>query len=112
MVWIFQTTASTLITALNSVVLLTGGAQAQNIYWQVGSSATLGAGSDFAGSILAQTSITLNNGATVDGRVLALNGSVSFDNNTLTVPEAGTLQLLGLGLASLVTLRRKHMTLN
>lgn len=83
-VWIFQV-GSTLITASGSSVSLLGGAQACHIFWQVGSSATLGTGSSFAGSILALTSITLNTGATVDGRVLARNGAVVLDANSITV---------------------------
>jgi hypothetical protein len=84
-VFIFKT-ASTLISANNSNVVLTGGAQACNVFWQVGSSATLGTGSNFRGSILALTSITLVTGANVDGRVLARNGSVTLDSNTITKP--------------------------
>jgi len=81
-VWIFQT-GSTLLTASNSSVSLINGADACHIFWQVGSSATLGTGTDFAGTIIALTSITLNTGATVDGRVLALNGAVTMDGNTI-----------------------------
>ncbi len=84
-VFIFQA-GSTLITASNSTVQLTGGAQACNVFWQVGSSATLGTGSSFSGSILALTSATVQTGTTVSGRVLARNGQVSLDNNTITVP--------------------------
>ncbi|WP_326823064.1 ice-binding family protein [Streptosporangium sp. NBC_01756] len=83
-VFIFQT-ASTLITAAASTVTLTGGAQACNVFWQVGSSATLGATTDFAGDILALTSITVGSGVTVDGRTLAHNGTVSLDANTITL---------------------------
>ncbi len=81
-VFIFQM-ESTLVTASNSVVLLTNGALACNVFWQVGSSATIGTGSSFVGSILALTSITLTTGATVDGRVLARNGAVTLDTNTI-----------------------------
>lgn len=81
-VWIFQT-GSTLLTASNSSISLINGADACNIFWQVGSSATLGTGTDFAGTIMALTSITLNTGATVDGRALALNGAVTMDGNTV-----------------------------
>jgi hypothetical protein len=82
-VFIFQM-ESTLITASASDVNLINGAQACNVFWQVGSSATLGTGSSFSGNILALTSITLNTGATVEGRVLARNGSVTLDTNTIT----------------------------
>ncbi len=72
-VFIFQA-GSTLITASNSSVVLTGGVQASNVFWQVGSSATLGSGASFTGNILALTSITLTTGASVDGRALAATG--------------------------------------
>lgn len=84
-VFIFQA-GSTLITASHSTVLLSGGAQACNVFWQVGSSATLGTNTTFVGTILALTSATVNTGATVVGRVLARNGQVSMDSNTITVP--------------------------
>ena len=83
-VWIFQT-GSTLTTASGSNVSLLGGAQACHIFWQIGSSATLGTATNFAGNILALTSITLNTGATVDGSVLARNGAVVLDANSITV---------------------------
>lgn len=79
-VFIFQI-GSALTTATNSSINLINGAQACNVYFQVGSSATIGVGTDFVGTILALTSITLNTGATVDGRALARNGSVTLDSN-------------------------------
>lgn len=82
-VFIFQV-ASTLITATSSNVSLINGAQACNVYWQVGSSATLGTGSTFVGSILALTSISATTGATLQGRALARNGAVTLDSNTFT----------------------------
>ena len=82
-VFIFKT-ASTLITAGSSSVVLTNGAQACNVFWQVGSSATLGTNSTFKGNILALTSATLTTGANVEGRVLARNGAVTLDTNTVT----------------------------
>lgn len=114
-VWIFQA-GSTLITASDSTVNLINGADACDVFWQVGSSATLGTDSYFVGSILALTSITLTTGAEVDGRVLARNGAVTLDSNTITrsncdtpsVPETGsTLLLLGSVLTGLAHLRRK-----
>lgn len=86
-VWIFQA-ESALNTAVNSQVELINGAQSANIFWQVGSSATLGVGSNFSGSILAHTSITLNTGVDLSGRALALTGAVTLDTNTITTPAA------------------------
>ena len=83
-VFIFQAPASTLITASASDVILTGSAQACNVVWQVGSSATLGTGSSFTGDILALQSITVNHGATVNGRTLARNAAVTLDQNTIS----------------------------
>ncbi len=88
-VFIFQA-GSTLITASNSTVALTGAAQACNVFWQVGSSATLGTGSNFSGSVLALTSATVQTGTTVSGRVLARNGQVSLDDTAITVPACAT----------------------
>ena len=82
-VFVFQM-ASTLVTASASTVNLVNGAQACNVFWQVGSSATLGTSSSLRGSILALTSITLNTGATIEGRALARNGAVTLDTNTIT----------------------------
>ena len=82
-VFIFQTD-STLITASGSTVSLVNGAQACNVFWQVGSSATLGTGSVFAGNILALTSISVTNGVLVHGRALARNGAVTLDDDTFT----------------------------
>lgn len=83
--WIFQI-GSTLTTATASGVLLTNGATARNVIWQIGSSATLGTDTAFAGRILAATSITVNAGATVNGQTLARDGSVTLDTNTVTRP--------------------------
>ena len=84
-VFIFQA-GSTLVTASNSTVRLIGRAQACNVFWQVGSSATLGTDTTFVGSVLALTSASVQSGTTVAGRVLARNGQVSLDDNTITVP--------------------------
>lgn len=84
-VFVFQV-ASTLTTASASNISLVNGAQACNVYWQVGSSATLGTASTFKGSILALTSITATTDATVEGRALARNGAVTLDNNVFTAP--------------------------
>ena len=73
--------ASTLTTASASSVLLTNGAGSCGVAWRVGSSATLGTGTAFFGNIIALTSITLNTGASISGRVLARNGAVTLDTN-------------------------------
>ncbi len=88
-VFVFQA-GSTLITASNSQVLLTGGAQACNVFWQVGSSATLGTASTFRGTILALSDITVTTGTTIQGRVLARNGAVTLDTNVITAPVCTT----------------------
>src|SRR5665811_812299 len=82
-VFVFQA-GSTLTTASASVVNLVNDAQACNVFWQIGSSATLGTNSNFRGSILALTSITATTGATIEGRLLARNGAVTLDTNTIT----------------------------
>ena len=88
-VFIFQA-GSTLITASSSTVQLINGASWCNVFWQVGSSATLGSTSTFAGTLMALTSATLNTGATVMGRVLARNAAVTLDTNTFTQPACAT----------------------
>jgi hypothetical protein len=85
-VFLFQM-GSTLTTGVGTQVILSGGANANNIYWQVGSSATLGTTSMFSGNILAETSITLNTGAVLDGRALTQSAAVSLDAATITVPD-------------------------
>lgn len=82
-VFVFQTD-TTLITGSGSSVVLVNGAEACNVYWQVGSSATLGTASDLTGNVLALTSITLTTAATLEGRALARNGAVTMDTNTIT----------------------------
>jgi len=77
-------TASTLITATSSKVRLINGANPNNVIWEVGSSATLETYSHFEGRIFALTSITVNTGATVKGQLLARNGAVTLDNNSIT----------------------------
>ncbi len=82
-VWIFQAT-SDLITASSSSVTFINGAQPCNVFWQVTSSATLGSGSTFAGTILALTSITMNSAVSLNGRALARNGDVTLISDTIT----------------------------
>ena len=85
-VFIFQTD-STLITSTGSTIALINGASECNVFWQVGSSATLGSGSFFVGTILALTSITVESSTVVHGRALARNGAVTLDNNVFTQPS-------------------------
>ena len=84
-VWIFQM-GSTLTVTVGRAVNLTGGAVAANVYWQVGSSATLGVDSKFVGTIMALASITIETGATLNGRALAHDGAVTMDTNTIIKP--------------------------
>ena len=88
---------STLTTASASAVRLINGASPCNVYWQVGSSATLGTTTAFQGNLMALTSISLNNGATVIGRLLARNGSVTLINNVLSAPQCATSGTTGDG---------------
>lgn len=89
-VFIFQV-ASTLITASASTVALIGGASACNVFWQVGSSATLGTASTFKGTILALTSIQVTTSASVEGRALARTGAVTLDNNVFLTNSCGVV---------------------
>jgi hypothetical protein len=82
-VFIFQI-GSTLITGSSTTVQLVNGAQACNVFWQVGSSATLGTGTRFVGTIMASATITANTAATIHGRLLAGTGAVNMDTNTIT----------------------------
>ena len=84
--YVFQA-GSALTVATSGSVVLANGAQAKNVYWQVGSSATLGTGSTMKGNILALTSISLSSNATLLGRALARNGAVSLaSNNSVSLP--------------------------
>ena len=112
-VFLFKT-GSTITTASASRVQLVNGASSCNVFWQVGSSATLGTGSVFAGNILALTSITLTTGVAMSGRTLARNGAVTLDSNTITAcggatpgggqPAATPVPMSGWSLAALAAL--------
>ncbi len=96
--FVFQT-GSTLTFASGSQVILTNGARAANVFWQVGSSATLGTYTSIVGSLFAHDSITANTGASVTGRLIALNAAVTLDTNTISlpasaIPEPATTALL------------------
>ncbi|MBN2036121.1 MAG: DUF3494 domain-containing protein [Chitinispirillaceae bacterium] len=78
--------ATTLNTTSGSQVILSGNAKASNIFWQVGTSATLGTTSVFKGTIMAEQSISLNTGATVEGRLLAFSAAITLASNTVVMP--------------------------
>jgi len=96
-IFVFQM-GTTLTTATGASIDLINDAEADNVFWQVGSSATLGTGTSFYGSILADQSITMNTGASLSGRALALNAAVTLDDNIITVstavPEPASFWLL------------------
>ena len=87
-VWIFQVgTALKVEAGSNRSVILAGGAQAKNVFWQVGSSATLGTYSVFKGTIMAEASITLDVGSKLEGRALAFSGQVVFNGDAANLPN-------------------------
>jgi len=90
-IYVFQI-GSTLTTASGSSVLLTNGAQACGVYWQVTSSATFGTATSFQGTVMALASITMTTGATLIGRALARTSAVTLDTNTITRPAAPLLR--------------------
>jgi hypothetical protein len=87
-VFIFKIGSSLTTASAASVLLINGGSDC-GVFWQVGSSATLGTGTSLLGTIAALTSITLNTGASVSGRLLALNGAVTLDNSHVAVCSGG-----------------------
>ncbi len=108
--FVFQM-GSTLITASDSAVVMINGADPCELYWQVGSSATLGTGTAFLGNILALTSITMNTNATLlEGRALARNGAVTMDTNSVTagcIPSPGAVLLLSPVFVGAIARRRR-----
>ena len=86
-VFIFQIVSTLTTAAGNSQVILGPGVQAKNVFWQVGSSATLGTNTIFQGNIMALASISLGTGATLNGRALARNGAVTLLSNPVNVPS-------------------------
>jgi hypothetical protein len=93
-VFIFQI-GSTLITGSGSSVVLINGASPCNVFFQVGSSATLGTSTDFVGTIIALQSVTLNTSATLRGRAIGLNAAVSLDSNVVSVPACSGVATSG-----------------
>ena len=85
-VYIFQIVSTLTTAANNSDVILSGGALAEDVFWQVGSSATLGTTTTFAGTIMAQASVSLDTGATLNGRALARTGAITLLSNPVNVP--------------------------
>jgi hypothetical protein len=100
-VWIFQI-GSALTTATSSTIVLLNGASAGNVFWQIGSSATVGATSVFCGTIVAQASISCGSGASVAGRLLALTGAITLIDNTIVLFDASPFLVYQSGTAYLV----------
>lgn len=98
-IWIFQI-ASDLTVGNGIQVILSGGARAANVFWQVGSSAMLGTTSVFKGTILADQSVSLNTGASIEGRALARIAAVTLSSNTVSQPGAATTTSLRAGSGS------------
>jgi hypothetical protein len=84
-VFVFQV-GSTFTTAVGSNIVLLGGVNPANVYWQVGSSATLGTSSELNGVLLANVSVTTNTSSVINGRIFAVNGAITLDTNSITAP--------------------------
>jgi hypothetical protein len=87
--YVFQA-GTTLTAAAASQVILVGGAQSCNVFWEVGDSADIGTDSNLSGTVMASGAITVASGSSVDGRLLAMNGAVTLDTDTITTPDCGT----------------------
>lgn len=85
-IWVFQA-ASTLTIGSGAQIQITGGATSCNVFWQVGSSATIGTTANFVGTVMANTAITANTGAIIQGRLLASTAAVTLDSNVITAPS-------------------------
>ena len=83
--FLFQV-GSTFTSSPGTQMVLSGGAKAKNVYWAVGTSATLGTNTISKGTFLAASAITMNTGAVLDGRILAMGAAVNLDTNLITVP--------------------------
>lgn len=103
--YVFQIGTTLTSASLASIAFINGADPYNDVFWQVGTSATLGTGTTFGGNIIADQSNTLTNGASVVGRVIALNGAVTLENN-LIIPEPTTLSMLAL--CSVMLIRRKR----
>jgi hypothetical protein len=101
--FLFQVGSTLTTSSGSSVVMINSGGTTcpQNLFWQVGSSATLGTGTTFLGNILALTSITLTTGANMNGRALARNGAVTLDTNSVTACAAATCPVITVNPATL-----------
>lgn len=115
-IFIFQI-GTTLTTASSSQVVMSGGGRGTNVYWQVGTSATIGTSTTFRGHIIANTSITLTTSATTTGRVFALNGAATIDSTAVDAVPAGGIEFSaanfnmneGCGITT-ITVRRSDST--
>ncbi len=98
-VWIFQV-GSDLQVGNGIQIILVGGAQARNIFWQVGTAAVIGTTAVFKGNILADQSVTMNTGSTIDGRALASNAAVTYNGSGGSFPVAATPYFTGISRAN------------
>jgi hypothetical protein len=105
--WVFQI-GTTLTTASDSNIVAINGANSSNVFFQVGTSATLGTGTDFVGNILADQSISTTAGTKVAGRLLAINAAVTLIDTAVTIPETSALALTAISICGLLIFRRRN----